>query len=81
MTKLVYNANLTLAKVFSVKFTKSDNLKKEKTDCRINTNPNPKAIWLAKPLSFLLTQSTSIPINLGKASAVTLVNNKNNNPR
>ena len=32
MTKLVYNANLTLAKVFSVKFTKSDNLKKEKTD-------------------------------------------------
>ena len=80
LTKLLYNAKRRLANVFSVKLTNNDNLKNEKIDCINNIPSKLNAIKLACDLSLLLTQSTSKPINFGKANAVPPVSNKKNKP-
>jgi len=80
-TRLLYNANLKFASVFSVKFTNNEIRKNENTDCKTKTPINPSAIVFALAVSLFLTQSTSQPINLGKARAVALVSNKKINPR
>ena len=79
-TKLLYNETLRFARVFSVKLTNKDNLKKEKIDCKNKITIKPPAIILACVLSLFLTQSISIPISFGKARAVAPVNSKKIKP-
>ena len=78
--KFLYNANLKLAKVFSVKLINSDSLKNENPDCKIKIPNNPKAILFALLRSLLATQSTNNPKNFGNANAVILVRSKKNKP-
>ena len=67
--------------MFSVKLTNNESRKNENIDCKNSTITNPTAILLACFKSLFLTQSTSKPINFGKASAVALVNNKKTKPK
>ena len=70
-----------LARVFSVKLINNDNLKNEKKECSDRIIINPSAMFRALIKSLLLTQSTNIPNNFGKASAVPPVNKRKNNPK
>ena len=80
-TKFSYKAKRMFESEFSVKFTKSEILKKEKIACSVRITISPTAISLALLRFLLVTQSTSIPINFGKARAVALVNKRKINPR
>ncbi|MNL20811.1 hypothetical protein D3C87_1420750 [compost metagenome] len=66
---------------FSVKLTKSEILKNEKIACNARITIRATAISFALLRSLLVTQSTNIPISLGKARAVALVSNKKSKPR